>query len=225
MRRIALFVFACLFAPLAAAGVLDAISAQDAAGGVREALSRGADYAVDNLGKENGFLGNKQLKIPLPGALKKAEKALKLMGKGKEADELVTAMNHAAEHAVAEARPILKDAVKSMTLADAKAILTGGDDSVTQYFRKSTGEALAVKFRPIVQQATQKVDLGKVYNKFAGKAAGLGLVDKEDADLDTYVTNKAMDGLFSMIAAQEKQFRANPLGAGSDLLKKVFGAL
>lgn len=215
----------CAFAMTSQAASLADISNADASSGLKEALVSGADYAVSSLGRENGFLGNDKVKIPLPGNLKKAEKALRAFGMGKQADELVETMNHAAEMAVAEAKPILLDAVKKMTVKDAKDILTGGDDSVTQFFKRSSADALGQKFQPIVKTATGKVELAKRYNKFAGKAASLGLIDEKDANLDSYVTNKAMDGLFLMIAEKEKSIRQNPLGAGSSMLQKVFGAL
>nr|MBL8410950.1 DUF4197 domain-containing protein [Dechloromonas sp.] len=227
MNRLLAPVFALLLslsATVTAAG-LDAISSGDASAGVKEALATGADYAVASLGKSNGFLGNSKVKIPLPSYLQKAESALRMFGMGKQADELVETMNHAAENAVAEAKPILTDAIKKMTVQDAKAILTGGDDSVTQYFRKTSSEPLTQKFSPIVKKETGKLQLAEQYNSFAGKAASAGLIDKKNADIDAYVTQKAIDGLFLMIAEEEKKLRANPLGAGSDVLKKVFGAL
>jgi hypothetical protein len=217
----------CLFLSVTSsqAAGLDGISTGDASSGVKEALTKGADYAVSSLGKNNGFLGNSKVKIPLPDSLHKAEKALRTFGMGKQADELIETMNHAAETAVAEAKPILLDSIKKMSVNDAKGILTGGENSVTQYFQRTSSEALTQKFMPIVKSATKKVQLGEQYNKFAGKAASMHLIDQKDADLDSYVTQKAMDGLFAMIAEQEKNLRSNPLGAGSDLLKKVFGAL
>ena len=134
-------------------------------------------------------------------------------------------MNRAAEIAVVEAKPILSSAVKSMSFDDARGILTGGDDAATQYFKRVPSNDIAAKFLPIVKQATAKVDLAGQYNQYAGKAAKLGLLDKKDADLDSYVTHKAMDGLFLMIAEQEKAIRKDPVGTGSNLLKKVFGSL
>lgn len=217
--------FLTLTAAVAQAGPLDAISAGDASAGVKEALAKGADYAVASLGKDGGFLGNSKVKIPLPGYLQKAESGLRMFGMGKQADQLVETMNHAAENAVAEAKPILTDSIKKMSVQDAKGILTGGEDSVTQYFKRTSTEQLTTKFMPIVQASTKKLQLAEQYNSFAGKAASAGLVDKKDADLDGYVTQKAMDGLFLMIAEEEKKLRSNPVGAGSDLLKKVFGAL
>jgi hypothetical protein len=204
---------------------LDAISNVDASAGVKAALAKGADYAVASLGKENGFLGNSKVRIPLPGYLQQAEKGLRMFGMGKQADELIATMNHAAEQAVAEAKPILSDSIKKMSVQDAKGILTGGADSVTQYFKRTSTEQLTQKFMPIVKASTKKLQLAEQYNSFAGKAASSGLIDAKDADLDSYVTQKAMDGLFAMIAEEEKKLRANPVGAGSDLLKKVFGAL
>ncbi|WP_265945168.1 DUF4197 domain-containing protein [Dechloromonas sp. A34] len=214
-----------LAAVVAQAGALDAISAGDASAGVKEALAKGADYAVASLGKDNGFLGNSKVKIPLPGYLQKAEKGMRMFGMGKQADELVNTMNHAAENAVAEAKPILTDSIRKMSVQDAKGILTGGEDSVTQYFKRTSTEQLSQKFTPIVKAETKKLQLAEQYNNYAGKAASAGLIDQKDADIDSYVTQKAMDGLFLMIAEEEKKLRANPVGAGSDLLKKVFGAL
>lgn len=217
--------FIGLTAITAQAAPLDGISNADAGAGVREALAKGAEFAVSSLGQSNGFLGNSKVKIPLPGYLQKAESGLRMFGMGKQADQLVETMNHAAENAVAEAMPILSDAIRRMTLQDAKAILTGGDDSVTQYFQQSSSEKLTAKFLPIVKTATSKLQLADQYNKFAGKAASVGLIDKKDADIDSYVTQKAMDGLFLMIAEEEKKLRSNPVAAGSALLKKIFGAL
>lgn len=210
---------------LAQAAGLDAITPKDASAGLKEALTQGADFAVSSLGRDNGFLGNNAVKIPLPDSLRKVEKGMRKFGMGAQADELIATMNHAAEQAVAEAKPILLDSIKKMTVDDAKQILTGGDDSVTQYFRRTSSEALDKKFAPIVKSATKKVQLADQYNSFAGTAAGFGLIDKKDADLDGYVTHKAMDGLFTMIAEKEKELRSNPMAAGSALLKKVFGAL
>ncbi|MGB4914169.1 MAG: DUF4197 domain-containing protein [Candidatus Dechloromonas phosphoritropha] len=217
--------FLTLTVAIAQAAGLDAISAGDASAGVKAALSKGADYAVSTLGKENGFLDNSKVKIPLPGYLQTAEKGLRMFGMGKQADELIDTMNHAAEKAVAQAGPILSDSIKKMSVQDAKGILTGGEDSVTQYFKRTSTDQLTAKFTPIVKDSTKKLQLAEQYNQFAGKAASSGLINKKDADIDGYVTQKAIDGLFVMIAEEEKKLRSNPLGAGSDLLKKVFGAL
>ena len=213
-----------ILSPARAAGLGD-ISQQDSSGALRQALTQGASAAVASLGKPDGFLGNPKVKIPLPENLQKAEKLMRKLGMGKHADELIVTMNRAAEAAVPEAKALLLDAVKQMTLQDAKAILTGGDDSVTQYFQRTTSEPLTVKFLPIVRQATERVELAKKYNRYAKQAAKLGLLDKEDASLEAYVTDKALDGLFLMIAEEERAIRKNPLGQASSLLQKVFGAL
>ena len=204
---------------------LSELSNKDTASGLKEALARGVDVAVGQLGKANGFMGDSRVKIPLPESARAAEKMMRTLGMKKQADELIEAMNRAAEMAVVEAKPILCNAVKSMGFDDARGILTGGDDAATQYFKRTTSDAIAAKFLPIVRKSTAKVNLAGQYNQYAGKAAKLGLLDKNDADLDVYVTNKAMDGLFLMIAEQEKAIRKDPVGTGSSMLKKVFGAV
>jgi hypothetical protein len=213
-----------LAAQASAAGFAD-LSNKDAASGLQEALTKGAEAAVGQLGKTNGFLGDARVKIPLPESARSAEKMMRTLGMKKQADELIETMNHAAEMAVVEAKPILTDAVKKMSFDDARGILAGGDDAATQYFKRTTSEAISLKFLPIVKQSTAKVNLAGQYNQYAGQAAKLGLLDKKDADLDTYVTHKAMDGLFLMIAEQEKAIRKDPVGTGSRLLQQVFGAV
>jgi hypothetical protein len=197
----------------------------DAATGLRQALAQGANQAVSSLGRKDGFFLNKQVKIPLPPRLAKAEKVMRLAGMGAQADDLVLAMNRAAEAAVPEAKPLLLDAVKSMSVDDAKKILTGGDDSVTQFFKAKTSEPLMVKFMPIVQKYTANVGLAKKYNQVAGRGLELGLIRKEDADLESYVARSALDGVYKIIGQEEKAIRANPAQAIGDLAKKVFGAL
>lgn len=201
------------------------LSETDASAGVRAALEKGAVAAVGLLGRTDGFLGNPKVRIPLPGVLEDAAKLLKMTGQQKRVDELITAMNRAAEAAVPEAKPLLINAVKSMSVEDARKVLTGGDNSVTQFFAGKTREPLAEKFLPIVTKATEKVSLAEKYNAVAGKAMGLGLVKKEEANVQQYVTAKALDGLFLMIGEEEKKIRQNPAAAGSAILKKVFGAL
>ena len=207
------------------AASINDLSSNDTASGLREALTRGAEMAVGQLGKTDGFLGDKRVRIPLPESARSVEKAMRTFGMKKQADELIETMNRAAEMAVVEAKPILTNAVRNMSFDDARGILTGGDDAATQYFRRTTSNDIAAKFLPIVKQATAKVDLAGQYNQYAGQAAKLGLLDKKDADLDTYVTHKAMDGLFLMIAEQERAIRKDPVGTGSAMLKKVFGTL
>ena len=213
------------FAAGAQALSLADLSGQDANGGLKEALTQGAGKAVDLLGRTDGFLGNPQVKIPLPDSIQKVEGVLRMFGMGKQADELVTTMNRAAEAAVPQARAMLVNAVKQMSVEDAKAILTGGDDAGTQYFRGKTAEPLTRQFLPIVKQAMAKVKLAEQYEKFASKGVKYGLVKEADTHLENYVTAKALDGLYLMIAEEEKAIRNNPLGAAGNLAKKVFGAL
>lgn len=199
------------------------LSETDAASGVRIALERGATSAVSLLGRSNGFLGNPKVRIELPGFLKDAAKLLKATGQGARVDELVTAMNRAAEAAVPEAKSLLIGAVKSMSVEDAVNIVKGGETSVTQFFSTKTREPLGLKFMPIVERATARVALARKYDAVAGKAAGMGLLKKEDANLNAYVSAKALDGLYFMIGEEEKKIRRDPVGTGSAVLKKVFG--
>jgi hypothetical protein len=200
-------------------------SAQEQADSLKQALTQGAETAVRNLAKENGYLGNDKVRIPLPENLQKADRAMRKFGLGKYSDELITSMNRAAEAAVPEAKTLLIGAVKNMTVTDAKDILLGNNDAATQYFRRNTETALSEKFKPIVNQSMQKVSLAQTYDRFAGKGVKLGLVKQQDARLDDYITRKALDGLFLMMAEQEKEIRAHPLQAAGDLAKKVFSAL
>jgi hypothetical protein len=214
------------FVPAAAAWAqLDKISNQDATSGMRAALDKGTQAAVASLGKTDGFLGNNAVKILLPDSLKRYEKAMRQFGMGKYADELVTTMNRAAEAAVPEAKSLFVESVKKMSVQDAKGILTGGNTSATDYFKRTMSEPLRAKFAPIVAESTKKVRVAEKYNEFAGQGAKYGLVKKEDANLDGYITQKTLDGLFYMVGEEEKKIRANPVGAGSDIIRKVFGAL
>lgn len=213
------------FATQASALSVSDLSNTEASGGLKEALIQGAGKAVSTLGAVDGFYGNKEVKIPLPNSLKKAEKAMRMFGMGKQADELVLRMNRAAEAAVPEAKALLVDSVKKMSLADAKAILTGPDDAATQYFKKTTSAQMAEKFLPIVKKATENVQLAQQYNKFAETGAKYGLVKKEQANLEQYVTQKALDGVYLMIAKEEAAIRKDPVGQASSLIKKVFGAI
>lgn len=201
------------------------ISEQDQVGGLKQALSQGIETAVTSLAKQNGYLGNAAVKIPLPASLQRVEGTLRQFGMGKYADDLTTSMNRAAEAAVPEAKNLLVSAVKNMSITDAKNILMGSNDAATQYFRKSSEAALSSKFQPIVVNAMQHVSLAKKYDRFAAKGAKLGLVDAKDANLESYVTQKALDGLFVMMAEQEKSIRANPLQAVGGLAQKIFSAI
>ncbi|UST75511.1 MULTISPECIES: DUF4197 domain-containing protein [Pseudomonas] len=229
MRRPTLrFAAACaglLISANALALSLSDLSQQDATGGLKDALTQGAQIAVKQLGTPGGFSNNPEVKIELPGKLGKAASKMKAFGMGAQVEELENAMNKAAESAVTQAQPILVDAVKKMSVADAKGILSGGNDSATQYLNKSSREQIRAKFLPIVKQATDKVGVAQKYNSFAGQAAAFGVVDAKSANVESYVTEQALNGLFEMIGKQEETIRQNPAAAATSLAKKVFGTL
>ena len=225
MRKLIATLGFVLYATHASALGVSDLTNKEASGGLKEALTQGVDKAVSMLGATDGFMGNSEVKIPLPSSLKKAQKVMKMMGMGKQSDELVLKMNRAAEAAVPEAKTLLVDSIKKMTVADAKAILTGPQDAATQYFKKTTSTQMAAKFLPIVEKATANVQLADSYNKYAEQGSKLGLVKKEDANINQYVTKKALDGVYLMIAKEEAAIRQDPVGQASSLLKKVFGAL
>lgn len=201
------------------------LSNTDASRGLKTALERGAQAAVSQLGRPDGFLGNDKVRIPLPKALNEGAQLLRRFGQGDRLDELITAMNRAAEAAVPQARDMLVGAVRSITVNDAKNILNGGDTAATTFFAEKTRVPLGKKFLPIVTQATERVGLADKYNQVAGKVADLGLMRKEDASIQQYVTGKALDGLYLMIGEEEQKIRRDPIGTGSALLGRVFGAL
>lgn len=199
------------------------VTSADAATGLRAALERGAASAVALLGRPGGFLDNPKVRIPLPPALEQASGVLKLMGQQRRVDELVTAMNRAAEAAVPEAKALLVEAVRSMSVEDALGIVRGGDTSVTDFFASRTRQPLTQRFLPIVTRATEKVSLAQSYNELVGKAGAMGLVKAEDANLERHVTAKAVDGLYLMIGEEERRIRQDPIATGSAILQKVFG--
>ena len=214
-----------VFATHANALSVSDLSNTEASKGLKEALIQGASSAVGKLSAPDGFFGNKEVKIPLPDTMKKAEKAMRMFGMGKQADELVLKMNRAAEAAVPEAKALLVDSVKKMTVEEAKSILTGGDDAATQYFKKTTSGPLTDKFLPLVKKATENVQLAQQYNKFAEIGNKFGVVKKEQMNIEQYVTQKTLDGVYLMMAKEEAAIRKDPVGQASSLLKKVFGAI
>lgn len=201
------------------------ISNADATQGLKTALEKGAASAIGLLGAQDGFLGNEKVRIPLPGYLNDAASLLRTFGQAGRVDELITAMNRGAEAAVPMAKDLMSKAVQTMTVTDAKGILTGGETAVTDFFASKTRTDLALKFLPVVTRATAKVGLADKYNQVAGKASELGLLKKEDANIQQYVTGKTLDGLYFMISEEEKKIRQNPVGYGSAIVSKVFGAL
>jgi hypothetical protein len=209
---------------LAGAGAARAaVSETEAATGIRAALERGALAAVGHLGRTDGFLGNPLVRIALPGHLNEAAKLMRALGQGRKVDELITAMNRAAEAAMPEARTLFVSTVKAISVEDALKVVRGGATSVTDFFAAKTRAPLGERFLPVVTKATEKVQLADRYNAVASKAAGLGLVKGDEANVQKYVTARALDGLFVMVAEEEKRIRDNPLQTGSAILAKVFG--
>ena len=203
---------------------LSALSDSDVVAGLKEALEKGTQSAVSLLGRKDGFLSNPQVKIPMPESLQSVEKGLRKVGQDKYADQFVETMNRAAEQAVPEAVSIFSDSIKQMSIEDAKKILQGPDDAATQYFRKTSESALRERFQPIVDKSTDSVGVTASYKKLTGKLGMMSkFIDTNKLDLNSYVTDKALDGLFTMIAVEEKKIRENPVARTTDLLKKVFG--
>jgi len=223
--RLGAMIVATLATFAAFAVSLGDLSNQEATSGLRAALEKGSAVAVAKLGVENGFLNNDKVKIGLPGVLQQARPLLQMTGQGEKLDELVLSMNRAAESAVPLAKPLLLNAIKTMSITDAKNILTGGETSVTDFFRQKTAAPLGVKFLPIVKKITDRAGLSAKYNAAMGQVAKMGVLPQEQATVEGYVTQRALDGLFLMIGEEEKAIRQNPLGAGSQIIGKVFGAL
>lgn len=221
-----LLVLAALhFTGAASAADLSAISSKEAVTALRTTLTKGAEAAVGSLGKPDGFLGNPAARIQLPEFLAQSKGMLKMVGMGGQIDQIEVSMNRAAEAAVPQAKAILQKTIQNMTVEDAKQVLSGGDTAVTDFFRSKTQSDLYKQLLPIVKGKTAQVGLAQQYNTLAEKGSRFGLVKAEDANLEGYVTNKALDALFLMVAEEEKAIRANPVAAGNAVLKKVFGSL
>ena len=217
--------------PGVSTGATSALSDSQIGAGLKEALSVGAERAVDVLGREGGFLKDASVRIPLPGALGSAAKGLRAAGQGHYVDEFELAVNRAAEQAVPQTLGIVKDTVRNMSLEDVRGILSGGDDAATQFLRKRAGGSLRKAILPIVSNATDSAGATSAYKSLKTQADGMlgglgglgGLVDTGSLDLDGYVTDKTLDGLFLKLAAEEKAIRENPVARTTDLLKTVFG--
>ncbi len=213
-----------VIAPVQANGLAD-LTSGEASKGLKLALEKGSEVAVQMLGAQDGFWGNDKVRIMLPEAVNKASKLLKTLGMGKQIDELNLQMNRAAEAAVPMARKWLTQSIQSMSVQDAKAILQGGENSVTQFFESKTRAPLTKDFTPSVKQSLEKLGVVEQFNAIALKLSGTGLLDKDKARLETHVTAKTLDGLYFMIGEEEKKIRQNPAQAGSALLSKVFSAI
>jgi hypothetical protein len=206
------------------------LSQKEMISGLKEALSVGFSRAAQELGKQGGFLNDSQVRIPMPASLAPVKTALGMMGKGALADQFIETMNRAAEKAVPVTGKIFAQTIQNMSLEDATKILQGPDDAATQYFKQSSLEQLSQSIKPLVTEATQQVGLTSAYKMLTGAMAGntgmlTNIMGQDSLDLDSYVTRKALDGLFIKLAAEEKKIRDNPMARGTDLLKKVFGAV
>ena len=223
------------FASTNMAGAAGGLSQDQIGSGLKEALGKGVSNAVASLGRDGGFLKNSEVKIPLPGAMQKVETGLRLAGQGQMVDDFVASMNHAAEKAVPVAAGVFGDAIRQMSITDARSLLSGSPDAATQFFRRTSQTNLQAKFYPLVQKATDSVGVTARYKELTGKFAAVSALGSlfggksagtaaGPADIDSYVTTKAMDGLFKMVAAEEKNIRANPLARTTEVLKNVFGS-
>lgn len=221
----ALAVLAALALPAARANMLEGLSPADVSQGLKLALEKGAQSAVARLGVQDGFWGNPALRIGLPEPLARASRAVRMLGLGGQVDELTLQMNRAAEAAVPLSARLLSDAVKSLTVQDARSLLQGGDTAVTRFFADRTRQPLAQEFEPTVTRTLLQLGVTERYNAVASRLAASGLVKQEQASLQGHVTSKTLDGLFTLIGEEEKKIRSHPAQAGSDLLGKVFGSL
>jgi hypothetical protein len=213
-----------MLAPAAGSAELASLTSAESSDGLKAALTQAASVAVSQLGKADGFMGNPEVRIPLPGKLQKASKTARKLGLGKQIDSLELAMNRAAEAAVPEARELFVQSIRQMSVKDALGIIRGPENAATEYFRQSMSGKLTEKFQPIVSKATADVQLATQYKSVANKASALGLLDSSDASLDSYVTRKTLDGLFLVMAKEEAAIRRNPMAQASLLLRKVFGS-
>ena len=211
-------------AEIGASDLLAAISGPEATQALRDSLDRGARNAIASLGRENGYFNDPRLKIGLPKNFAKAERFLRGMGYGKKVDDLVLAMNRAAETAAPKAKDLVIESIRSMSVDDAKTILTGGDNAATEYFRRTTEGQLAEALMPVVKSVTEKSDLARAYNSLAGTLSRFG-VKSDQSSVEKYVNKKALDGIYTRIGEEERSLRANPTQYAGSLLGKVFGLM
>ena len=233
---VAVYLFACLPTP-APAGFQDLIksarealsgssglSETDIVSGLKEALEIGTGNAVGMVSKLNGYYKNPQIRIPLPKKVQKVENLMRTAGFGNQVDDFELSMNRAAERAAPKAKSIFWNAIKQMSFDDAREILDGGDNAATEYFQGKTGDRLRDVFKPIVHDTMSEVGVTRNYQRLADKARVLPFADSINLDLDQYVTDKALDGLFLVLGEEEKKIRQDPAARVTDLLKKVFGS-
>ncbi len=237
MKKIlSLFIFILLFfAPAGDAGFLDGtikglglssereLDENTVISGLKEVLSVGTEKAVKNVSAIDGYLTNQDIKILMPEKIQRVADVLKKVGYQEQVNGFITSMNRAAEKAAPEAASYFVDAIKDMTFDDARKIFNGGDTAATDYFKSKTADKLYEKFRPIISASVNEVGVTRNYKKMMEKYASLPFMKAKTFDLDHYVTNKSLDGLFYMVAEEEKKIRTDPAARVTDVLKKVFG--
>jgi hypothetical protein len=200
------------------------LTTAEVAEGLKQALINGISNGSDMASQLDGYFKNPRIKIPFPPEVKKVEDKLRQIGLGGEVDKFVMTLNRGAEDAAKEAKPIFIAAIKQMTIQDAWSILRGSDNAATEYLKRTTSSLLYDKFKPVIQNSLNKVNATKYYGDIVTRYNKIPLVEKVNPDLTDYATNKAMDGLFLLIADEEKKIRENPVARTTELLKKVFGA-
>lgn len=200
------------------------LTTEEVASGLKEALIKGISNGSDLASQVDGYFKNPEIKIPFPPEMKKVEDKLRQIGLGSEVDKFVMTLNRGAEDAAKEAKPIFINAIKQMTIQDAWAILRGEPDAATQYLKRTTSAQLKEKFKPVIQNSLNKVNATKYYSDIVTKYNQIPLVQKVNPELDSYATDKAIEGLFVLIAREEKEIRANPAARTTELLKRVFGS-
>jgi hypothetical protein len=193
------------------------------AAGIKEALAVGTERAVNSLSQVNGYFGNAAVKILMPSSIQKVAEVARMAGYQKQVDEFILSMNRAAEAAAPLAARYFGDAIRAMTLEDVHGILTGGNTAATDFFRRKTNDKLYAAFKPVVSQKVGEVGATRAYKDMMGRYESVPMMGKQSLDLDDYVTNKSLDGLFYMVGEEEKKIRTNPAARTTDLLKTVFG--
>lgn len=234
MKRLFIFLFALLICDGAAAQfnfnkLKDMVgggklSTEEVGKGLKEALTTGVSKGSDLASKVDGYYKNADIKIPFPPEVKKVEDKLRQIGLGSEVDEFILSLNRAAEDAAKEAKPIFVSAIKQMTIQDAWSILRGEDDAATEYLKGTTTTQLNEEFKPVIQKSLEKVNATKLYRNLINAYNKIPFVQEVNPDLEEYATNKAIEGMFIMVAKEEKNIRENPGARTTDLLKKVFDA-
>jgi hypothetical protein len=200
------------------------LSTDEVAEGLKEALTKGISKGADIVSQLDGYYKNPEIKIPFPPEVKRVEDRLRKMGLGSEVDKFVLTLNRGAEDAAKESKAIFITAIKAMTIQDAWAILKGEQNAATNYLKKTTSPQLKAKFKPVIQNSLNKVNATKYYSDLVNTYNRIPLVEKVNPNLDDYATDRAIEGLFIMIAKEEKLIRQDPLARTSELLKKVFGS-